>query len=1077
MAENNNNFKAKILTASAGSGKTFNLAYQYIYDVLKDQPTEKGAYPKYTAYRSILAVTFTNKATEEMKTRILKQLNNLAVGGDCEFTDKLLEQTGLSLEELIRRAQKVRSAILHDYSRFSILTNDTFFQRIVRAFVKELGGDLGYSIELDTAPIIQKSIDTLINQADNNSELKEWLLSFAEENINEGSQWNLKSSLNTLKAEIFKEQTKEAIEAVGDKQQLKKCVEQFTKIAEDECAPIIKIAKNAVKLIQDSKFNNSDFASSFTIFFDKVAQFKELPELTATIRKHTCDEPRKWFPSKSKPTADMLALAEQLQKPLADIVDNYDHLEYLFNSCKLLRENYRSFALLNDLYQIATDLCNEQNTMLLSQTKHTIAQLITSEDDAPFVYEKVGNRFEKFMIDEFQDTSLKEWKNFLPLLRNALSESADLAVLLVGDIKQSIYRWRGSDWNILRSIAPADLKENNTPVHIEPLDSNYRSLPEVVTFNNTTMEKVAISQNNYLNSLLQEALTKGIITERAYSSLYNAIEDAYTDLEQKSKKKHTNKGFIRVTAHYTPEPDIISCLRELIYEKGFLPCDITILVRYNDDAQKIAKVLLDAGAQDESMRFGIMTQEALILNSSPIIDFILATMRYAVNRRDKVSLGIYKRQRFNYDFITGISEDEERFFNFLASSTPEEAFEHIMMRFGDLFDGNEAYTQAFHEHIIKFCGSKVADLQLFLDWWDEKGGEKSVAIEKDQNAIEIMSIHKAKGLENKVVIIPYCTWSFIPKKFHTGTMWANSSNDEYLDSRLSFPIKSSKMAANSIFAEQYYKEFIYNHIDAVNILYVALTRPKEQLYIYFPVIKHKKEKKTYEEQIQERIPSTVGQLLYKIFEMYKQYTPNEDEQPAEGIIYQTEHSHEGPEEKEHSKESTIMLQPTRSSNYTLNLKFPSARYIEAQQDGKLSPQDKGIALHKVMEQATSREQITQSLEQMLIDGKLSAKECKDIEAKIDTALSDNIAHEWFYGQWDAVYTESGIIAPNNINKRPDRVMIKGKRVVVVDYKFGKPNQEHQKQISEYCQLLEQMGYQDISGYLWYVRRSKIEKIV
>ena len=243
------NPKARILTASAGSGKTYSLAYQYIYNVLRNQPEEKGGGFNPYAYRAILAVTFTNKATEEMKSRILRQIHNLATANKCEFAEDLVKQTGLTIEQLQERAMAVRSAILHDYSRFAILTNDTFFQRIVRAFVKELGIEINYAIELDTAPVVQKSADNLIETMNSNPDLQEWLLGLAEENISQGKQWDIKRAILQLKGELFKEQTKEAIESVKDKAALRKMIFDYLEAAEREMEQIKDVAREALKFI------------------------------------------------------------------------------------------------------------------------------------------------------------------------------------------------------------------------------------------------------------------------------------------------------------------------------------------------------------------------------------------------------------------------------------------------------------------------------------------------------------------------------------------------------------------------------------------------------------------------------------------------------------------------------------------------------------------------------------------------------------------------------------------------------------------------------------------------------------
>ena len=1067
------NFKAQILTASAGSGKTYSLAREYIFNTLRLQPEEelRGFNPY--IYRTILAVTFTNKATEEMKSRILTQINNLATGEKCEFADELVEKCQMPLEKLRERAMKVRSAILHDYSRFSILTNDTFFQRIVRAFVKELGIDINYSIELDTAPVIQKSVEALIENMESRGELSDWLMEFAEENISQGRQWNIKKGILRLQGELFKEQTKQAIEAI-QRDRIKELVTNYLQLSEQLIDKIKDIARSAIELIHSRGYSHNSFVYSFTTYFDSIVNFSDATKPAGSrVLDHCYDSAEQWFKKSPKPTADMLALATELQPMLIDVVSSYERLRYLYNSCTLLRKNYRSFALLGDLYETAKGICQEQNTMLLSETKHTIASFVT-EQDAPFIYEKVGNRFEKFMIDEFQDTSLKEWENFRPLLLNAISQSADIAVLLVGDIKQSIYRWRGSNWNILSTIAPKELEQRDTPILKYPLKGNFRSLSTIVEFNNSTMRRVADSQNSLLNKLLDGALATNAISKSLHSELYDAIESAYNsdNLEQTQKRDDIREGYVNITAHYTAQPDIVGRVRELVHQKGYAPGDITILVRTRNEAESVAKVLLNAGIEDESMRFGVMTQEALKLNSAPVVQFILAVMRYAIDRKDVISLAIYNRIYHNFDLYHQLTADEILFFDSIKSCSAEVAFEKIMMHYPTVFTGQSAYTEALHEQIIKFCATKVADIQLFIRWWEDNGSDKSVTIDKDRNAIEVMTIHKSKGLENKVVIIPYCNWRFIPEAIRPSTIWTTPTADSGLPENMLFPVQSTSITANSIFAEGYYKEFVYSHIDAINLLYVALTRPQEQLHIFMPVTKPDKGG-SFDSECEN-----VGQLLFKLFNMESLYTPTVEGEPLPEPIVYSDGSYDAQTEDSWSDEGTMFIENYPTSDYRLRLKLSSRRFSEARKGGVvISPQEEGIILHGIMERATTKEDISTDIEQLVIDGILSTQNAAELTAQIERVLNNPLVADWFSGDWQRVMTESSIITPKMGTKRPDRVMINGDRAIVVDYKFGEIDDSHNRQISHYCSLIRQMGYKEVKGYLWYVRKERIEEVI
>ena len=401
--------RAKILNASAGSGKTYQLAYKYVHDVI-ERPE---------SYSAILAVTFTNKATEEMKTRILKEINTLASGQRSGYMSLLRRETGLDEAEIRRRARTARTRILHNYSRFTVLTIDRFFQRILRAFIKELGIDLNYNIELETASVLTKSADALVEQITSDPELQRWLTDFVQERIDDGAKWDIRDGILALGDELFKERNRDALAAAGDKETLVRLVNEATTRSAASKRHFQAIGKQAVERMNQTGVTPESFKggrNSFAQIFRKVAAGEIVPP-TKTVR--TCSLSTDGWCTKTASPA-VVAAAALLQPLLAELCAFYDEHVRLWNTAELLRENYRSFALLTDLYAKVRELCDEQNVLFLSETKQILSKFI-GRNDAPFIYEKVGNRFERFMIDEFQDTSVKEWQNFLPLLHNAMA--------------------------------------------------------------------------------------------------------------------------------------------------------------------------------------------------------------------------------------------------------------------------------------------------------------------------------------------------------------------------------------------------------------------------------------------------------------------------------------------------------------------------------------------------------------------------------------------------------------------------------------------------------------------------------
>ena len=744
--------RARILNASAGSGKTYQLAYKYVRDVV-EQPT---------LYRHILAVTFTNKATEEMRSRILSEIHTLASGGKSGYLASLCAELSLDERTVRTRAREARTRILHDYSRFTILTIDTFFQRILRAFIQELGLDLNYNVEIETASVLSKSADALVEQIRIDEELQRWLTAFVQERIEDGKRWDVREGILALGNEIFKESNRETLSAERSKAELNRIVGKATGRAKAGKKEFQELGVRAMNLMNTAGVTTADFTGksrSFAGYFAAAAA-GEIKAPTATVRKMSATT-EGWC-AKDSPA---LPLVAELQPLLAELCARYDRSIRFWNTTDLLRENYRSFALLQDLYGKVRQMCSDENVMMLSETKNILSEFIR-HNDAPFIYEKVGNRYDRFMIDEFQDTSTREWENFLPLLQNAMAQSEETSVLIVGDIKQSIYRWRGGDWKILHGEAQQALGAGDTQVEV--LRENWRSLPAVVAFNNRIIERIVAADNRALNETLAKASEEGSVDPAEAAALRDTLADAYRGHAQLPRRKAEHPGYVSVET-FAERPPVVERICALI-DKGFRPCDIMILVRGATDGAKVAAELLDFKRRNEDprYRFDVMTQEALIVGNAPVSSFIAVALRLALNPDDSLSRAVYNHY-LGRPFDRPLDDSERDFFRSVRLLSPEEAFERIVMRHALQGDRRQtAYLQAIHEQIISFCATKIADIALFLRWWEETGKNRSLSVEESATTVEITTIHKAKGLEKRAVLIPYCSWSPDPKSSGTG---------------------------------------------------------------------------------------------------------------------------------------------------------------------------------------------------------------------------------------------------------------------------------------------------------------------
>lgn len=1044
--------RAKILNASAGSGKTYQLAYKYVRDVV-EQPS---------LYRHILAVTFTNKATEEMKSRILKEIHALASGAQSGYLDDLCRELGTDAATIRKRAHEVRSKILHDYSHFTVLTIDTFFQRILRAFIKELGIDLNYNVEIETASVLAKGADTLIEQITVDRDLQRWMTEFVQERIDEGKKWDVRDGILALAGELFKEKNKQALSTARSRKELRRIVGRMTAGAEATKKQLRQTAAEAVGIISTAGLTAADFSGksrSFANYFFTTAA-GEIKAYGATAGKMSLTTDG-WC-AKGSPAQPLVT---QLQPLLRTMCDLYDRNVRAWNTCDLLKENYRSFALLSDLYTKVQQLCDEQNTMLLSETKYVLSEFI-GHNDAPFIYEKVGNRFERFMIDEFQDTSTKEWENFLPLLQNAMAQSEATSVLIVGDIKQSIYRWRGGDWRLLHNRARQALGEADTEV--KNLQENYRSLPAVVDFNNRIISRVVAADNRALNATIDEAAARGDMEPAAADSLRDTLADAYRGHEQIPRRRDLHPGYVSVET-FDERPPVVERICELL-DKGFRPGQIMILVRGATDGAKVAAELLEFKRRntDDRYRFDVMTQEALIVGNAPVSSFIAAALRLALNPDDTLNRAVYNHY-LGRTFDAQLPDDERTFFRSIRLLSPEEAFERIVMRHDLQNDKLQtAYLQAVHEQIIAFCANKIADIPLLLQWWDEQGSTRSLSVEASETAVEITTIHKAKGLEKSAVLIPYCSWQLDPKSGGnvTNIVWAEARGEGGEAGR--FPVKYKKSMAESGFSAEYFRELVYSHVDNINLLYVALTRAAESLHVFIP----------------GRSGKTVGGLLLQSIGTDGEQALS-DGVPARRTVLDTgerfefgEFTGPVPAKEKASGTEHIVLERYPTAQADLRLRLPSQRYFEGEDEVELSPRNFGILMHKAFENADDEAGIRRAVAQMTADGTLSEADAERLCQTIARALADPKAREWFGGGWQQVRNENEIILPGTAStRRPDRVMTKGTRAVVVDYKFGvREPERYRRQIREYCDLLRQMGYTQAEGYLWYVKLGTIEKV-
>lgn len=1050
--------KVKILKASAGSGKTYRLAYEYIKGVVCDP----------ALYRGTLAVTFTNKATEQMKRRIIGGLHALASapaeatadGEDVPYLSDLVRETGLTRSTIVRNAGQARAMILHDYSRFAVSTIDKFFQRVARAFFRELGLDFDYTVEIDRDWVLSAAVDRLLERTAADRSLREAVDRLLDERAEQGRGWDVRPDIMRIGAELFREGY------VPNPNGAERILELYNDIARDIAARFTEVkalAQRGANIIQAAGLDPADFkqgAKGLAAYLFRLAA-ADAPVAYNTYFLRGTEGADEWYSKNSARKERILALEPELMPLVREVREGIDSLMRDSNSRELVGENLGRSLLLARLGAEVRAVSAERNVVMIHETAALIHRLVTG-NDAPFIYEKVGNAYARYMIDEFQDTSENQWQNFLPLLDNALAENDGEPVMLIGDVKQSIYRWRGGNWRILGY--EADEHFEGALAEAAPMDTNWRSERNIIDFNNSLMRRVVERDAADLEEFLAGAPAE-------LRPLAQILRHSYEGFEQRcapGKLLRPAEGYAEVVPAFREQVGALVAERVAdILSRGYALRDIAVLVRSNGEARRAADVLLEAG-------YAIVSQEALLLSGSPAVGFVMAVFALANHPEDSVA-----RAQYN-DFLgrsygAELPAPEAEFIAGLLRCALTEAFERILARY-KLGERREAvsFLQALYQVIISYSKQAISDVPLLLEWWRENGAKKTVYLPSEQDAVTIMTVHKAKGLEFPCVLLPFCDWELLPKSTGGGTtLWASASGGEAgLFPELGpVPVGYKKLMADSHFAADFYRESVYAHVDNLNLLYVALTRAERELYVMYDT--------------QARGAARVSKLIDGVLPQFDAlrevgYTLPDG---SEGVFYAYGEKGFVPAVSglslSEGGERQVVLEnfPSHDVGQRVRARWRSDRYF-GQDSEAVSPRRYGVLMHRLFELVGAPEELDEVLARMRVAGEIATDaEEEFLRGRAVAALEDPVVARWFSPEWDVVHSERDIIAGNGV-RRPDRVMTQGReRAVVVDYKFGALRKAgYHGQVGEYMELLRGMGYAEVEGYLWFVELGEVERV-
>jgi ATP-dependent exoDNAse (exonuclease V) beta subunit len=1069
-----------IYSASAGSGKTHKLAGIYLSSLFRSK----------FSYRHILAVTFTNKATSEMKSRILDQLDCLADGKQSDYLPGIIKETGKSEDRIRQEAREILSSILHDYSRFSVSTIDAFFQKILRAFAREAGLYSGFNIEMDPGIILSSAVDEMITSSGGDKKLLDWLKAYINANLDEDKSWNLKDSIMKLAEELFREKFMILSRDERYKLEDKEFLQEYIRILKD-----LTVSFRDTLLESGRKCNRifSDFELSDDMFYRKGQGVPAFVRSLASgvIRPPNSyvleinNEPPRWSRDKI-PVQLQKAIDGGLERELKEVISYYGNNIKYYNSAELILANIYTLGILSDVLTNVHNITSSENTFLLSDTGHLL-NLIIREDQTPFIYEKTGNRFENFMIDEFQDTSIIQWDNFKPLISNSMSEGYNN--LVVGDIKQSIYRWRNSDWKILGNMEN-ELVDNKR-YFSQPLKTNWRSRTNIIRFNNALFSVIPELVDERLSGesppLKFTQLFAGAQQDDPGNNpggfvkiefVRDETEDAGQDTTRKKKK--LVKKCTTIVLERLPE------LIEIFQDKGYNASDIGILVRDGREGASVLKRMIEYSNscnpdKKTKYNYSIISSDSLILSGSPAVIFIISVITVLNNPDDMLARALMLRF---YLLATGVKDADkyplgndqlltasaeifpEGYENFLESIKNLPLFEiteNVISFFGlGRYQWNVAYLNTFQDWVINYMGSKNSGLQTFLEWWQSTVKNKSVVLPGTQDAARVITIHKSKGLEFKVVILPFLSWNLDHKNSRHPFLWVNPKIPPFSELGI-LPVKYSSRLADTIFADDYLDEKFSVHLDNINLLYVAMTRAKDAIYGFAPAEPGREN--AIAEVLGAAINNDNNQAGNPGFLLKNYYNAGKG-------VFEYGEMVENKKDNTGNIDMTSCDYPVTFGMKSLKLKLHGENYFSAAGSQKRDKINYGKLMHEVFESINTPDDINGAVMGLAACGKLSASESEDLKERILALVSSPQVSDWFH-PGNVVMTEAEILLPSGITRRPDRVLLRDGRTIIIDFKFGEENPAYFHQVKQYKTIISEMGYDAVEGFIWYVDKNKI----
>jgi ATP-dependent exoDNAse (exonuclease V) beta subunit len=1114
----------KIYRSSAGSGKTFTLTKEYLKLALVAPYLKGGFDPLY--FRHILAITFTNFAANEMKERILSALQEIANKNETSVFQAIIKEAKeeypsikLDKDTFFERAKLMYEALLHHYTDFSVSTIDAFSQRIVQSFRKELNLPYHYNIELDTDEILDEAIDLMqqkIGKGEGfDSKLSEIMIDFALNQAEDNKSWFIEGSLKNFGKNLFTEERYDIIHKLNIKsiEEFKKIKNEVFEYLKNLEKNIKRIAQNAINIITQQGLNEKDFYQGARGIYGYFAKHHEPKDFTKTFLEEAGRYPtetieqEKWASPKGN-ISQVNFIKSHLENLFYEIQQLKEAEKEKFILALELKKNIYQLATIQEIEQSLQIIKDEQSLVHINDINHKINEIVETEP-VPFIFEKLGIKYHHILIDEFQDTSSKQWHNLIPLIINSLNKQC--LNLVVGDAKQSIYRWRGGKAEMLVNLPFVPTLDSNIQLfqdakvleweeNPQQLNVNRRSKANIIQFNNEFYATIKELKNQEFPDV--ENFYKEVI-QGVTNKTDGQVEIAF--FEKDIDKTHYSEATLHKIIAFIEEMQMLG------YQKN----DIAILVRKNEDGFQIARGLMENG-------YSVVSTEVLRLISAPSIDFLMQFFRLLAGSQDqKVKMGLITYIIHHIENITRhkpLKTSGEMLIeaaNFIQKGENHAIIEYINqlcrtpfdldgLRFLSIYEvaeeiirqlnlhqieGEQMYVHKFLDEIQSFVVKKGNHLPDFIEHIEKHTDNLSIASPSSPESVNLMTIHKSKGLQFPIVIIPYAEWQISPYVWEK--MWCETKENS-LDKNFGLnasilPIR--KDIENTSFKDNYIQEMQATFLDALNVLYVATTRAENRLLILSKEPKRGSNTifnlfQLYIEQLKNNKTEYFNQIFsikelliqqhhkvnyssFVFFEEIKEIVTKKVENENENIIIK-EFLHTESRSQIRLKRNTL-----RNEDVMLNL------------SSVFSARRQGLLIHYAFEKVLYNTDITEAVQSLLREGFISIEEATEIEQKMMQVITLPMLEPYYQKKNKRkILNEHFILIPSNdrniTSLRPDRLVIDKfedrNEIVLIDYKTGAVEEKHKIKINQYAFLLQNMGYVIKKKMIVYTEELKVIEI-